>query len=201
MPNQKTDLTEVPPEADAAQPADAATDAATPEEDPSVSEEERLAGEVATLKDQLLRALAEVENLRRRSARELEEANKFSIANFARDMTGVADNLERALASLPRESLEGNEPALQLCEGVEMTRRELAQAFERQSIERIDPLGEAFDHNLHQAMFEVPDSGEPPGTVVQVIQHGYRIHDRLLRPAMVGLAGKTSNEARIDTEA
>ncbi|WP_119460741.1 nucleotide exchange factor GrpE [Rhodospirillaceae bacterium SYSU D60014] len=144
--------------------------------------------EAAQLKDQLLRALAETENVRRRAQRDREDASKFAVTGFAKDLLPVADNLRRALESLPAEAIEENELLKTLSEGVEMTERQLQAAFERHNIRKIEPLGEKFDSNLHQAMFEVPGSGEPAGTVVQLLQSGYLLNDRLLRPAMVGVA-------------
>jgi molecular chaperone GrpE len=144
--------------------------------------------EVVRLKDQLLRALAETENLRRRAQREREDAVKFAATAFAREILPVADNLGRALAAIPTGAAE-QDPALKaLQEGVAATERQLLAAFERHGIRRIDPMGERFDSNLHQAMFEVPGTGQPAGTIVQVLQSGYLLNDRLLRPAMVGLA-------------
>lgn len=145
-------------------------------------------GEIARLKDQLLRALAETENLRRRAQREREDATKYAATAFARDILPVADNLGRALAAIPAGAAE-QDPALNaLQEGVAATERQLLAAFERHAIRRIDPMGERFDSNLHQAMFEVPGTGQPAGTIVQVLQPGYLLNDRLLRPAMVGVA-------------
>jgi len=158
------------------------------EEAPSL--EERLAAaeaEAADAKDKLLRALAETENVRRRAQREREDAARYGATNFAKDLINVADNLRRALASVPegqvRDDLTRN-----LLQGVDATERELLAAFERHGIRRIDPMGERFDHNFHQAIMEVENSGQPGGTVVQVLQPGYAMHDRLLRPAMVGVA-------------
>jgi len=143
---------------------------------------------IADMKDQLLRALAETENVRRRSAREKEDAARYSIANFARDMLNVSDNMHRALEAVPEDARGDDSPVAALFQGVEMTERELHAALERHGIKLIEPMGEKFDHNLHQAMFELPDSSVAPGTVVQVMQAGYVIGDRLLRPAMVGVA-------------
>lgn len=142
--------------------------------------------ELAATKDKLLRTLAESENMRKRAQREREDASKYAATIFARDMLNVSDNLSRALASVTADNLD--EPTRNLLAGVAATERELQAALERHGIKRIDPLGERFDHNFHQAMFEVEDSGQPAGTVVQVLQPGYVIHDRLLRPAMVGVA-------------
>ncbi len=152
--------------------------------------EERLAeaeAALATTRDKLLRALAEGENLRKRAQREREEAGKYAASSFAKDMLDVADNLHRALASAPAES-EWDELTRNLLAGVAATERELQAALERHGIRRVDPMGERFDHNYHQAMFEVDDTGQASGTIVQVLQPGYVIHDRLLRPALVAIA-------------
>lgn len=185
----------------------AAGDAA---EESTEDEVERLADEVAELNDKLLRAVAETENLRRRTTREREETGKYAVTGFARDLLSVADNLRRALDSLSDE-IRGDEALGGLISGVEMTERELLNAFERHGIKCIDPEGEKFDHNFHQAMFEVADSDQPAGTVISVMQPGYVIAERLLRPAMVGIAkggnddsgGGDNNDAapHIDTEA
>lgn len=161
------------------------------------SPEEELAAareEAAQLKDQLLRALAETENVRRRAQREREDAGKYAIANFARDVLQVADNLHRALEAIPAQALAEDEALKNLHEGVSATERQLGAALERQAVKRIWPMGEKFDANFHQAMFEVPTADQAPGTVVQVMQAGYVIHDRLLRPALVGVAKAPSGE-------
>ena len=144
--------------------------------------------EAAQLKDQLLRAMAETENTRRRAARDRDDAQKYGITNFAREVLAVADNLRRALEAIPADTLQADEALKTLYDGVAATERQLEAALGKQQIERIWPEGERFDSNFHQAMFEVPDSGKPAGTVVQVLQAGYKIHDRLLRPALVGVA-------------
>jgi molecular chaperone GrpE len=151
--------------------------------------------EAAQLKDQLLRALAEAENVRRRAQREREDAGKYAIANFARDVLQVSDNLHRALEAIPESALAADEALKNLHEGVSATERQLDAALERQQVTRIWPMGEKFDANLHQAMFEVPTFDQPSGTVVQVMQAGYLIHDRLLRPALVGVAKPPAGEA------
>jgi molecular chaperone GrpE len=143
--------------------------------------------ELAEAKDRLLRALAETENVRRRAERERGDAARFGAANFAKDILNVADNLRRAIESVP-EGQGGDELIRNLLQGVAATERELLAAFERHGVRRIDPVGERFDHNLHQAMFEVENTGKPVGTIVQVLQPGYVMHDRLLRPALVGVA-------------
>lgn len=150
-------------------------------------EERDYEAELAEANDRLLRALAETENIRRRSQREREETARFAIASFARDVLPVADNLRRALDSVPEDPGE-NEALGSLVGGIELTERELAAIFERHGIERIDPAGEKFDHNLHEAMFEIPTADAEPGTVVQVVETGYVLNGRLLRAARVGIA-------------
>ncbi|MGP9820484.1 nucleotide exchange factor GrpE [Salinarimonas sp. NSM] len=147
-----------------------------------------LEAERDALKDKLLRALADVENIRRRAEREVADARIYAKTNFARDMLSTADNVRRALESLgdAREGLEG--PAKTLVEGIELTERDLLHTLERHGVKKLDPVGERFDPNLHQAMFEIPDESKPSGTVVQVVQTGYVIGERCLRPAMVGVS-------------
>jgi molecular chaperone GrpE len=144
--------------------------------------------EAGEYKNQWLRALAEAENVRRRLQRERDDAVKYAISGFAKDLLPVADNLRRALAAIPQEALDNDEALRNLATGVEMTERLLLAAFERYNLKRIEPLGEKFDSNLHQAMYEVPDSGQPAGTIVQVLEAGYLLHDRLVRPALVAVA-------------
>jgi molecular chaperone GrpE len=162
--------------------AEAEAAAATPEERAAALE-----AELAEAQDKLLRALAETENVRRRAQRERSDAEKYGFAKFAGDLLSVADNLHRALDSLP-EAEAKDDRTRGLLEGVAATERELLAAFERHGLKRIDPKGERFDHNFHQAVFEVEHTGHPAGTVVEVLQPGYVVHDRLLRPAMVGVA-------------
>jgi molecular chaperone GrpE len=151
--------------------------------------EASLRNEVAELKDRLLRAMADTENLRRRAEREKAEATLYAASNFARDLLSVADNMARALEAMPEKARErADEATRNLLAGIDLTYRELMQVFERYNIRRVDPLGERFDPNFHQAMFEVPDPEAAPGTVVQVVQPGYRIGERVLRPALVGVA-------------
>lgn len=153
------------------------------------SELDTLIEENAALKDRLLRAVAEMENLRKRTERERRDASKYAISNFARDMLIVGDNLSRAMQTLQSDEAGAvKEDISHLVEGVEMTQREVLNIFERYGIKKQEPLGERFDPNLHQAMFEVPDISVPNGTVAQVVQAGYVIADRVLRPAMVGVA-------------
>ena len=145
-------------------------------------------GELAALKDQALRALAETENTRRRAERELADMSKYAVTGFARDLVSVLENLQRAVDSIPVEMKESQPAVANLAIGVEMTLKELLGVFNRQGIERIDPMGQKFDHNFHQAIAQIDTPDAEAGTVVQVLQAGYKIHDRLLRPAMVGVA-------------
>ncbi len=143
----------------------------------------------ADFKDKLLRSLAEMENLRRRTEREVADARAYGITAFARDVLGVADNMRRALDAGGNElRASGDAHVIALLDGVELTERELLKSLEKNGIKRIEPLGEKFDPNVHQAMYEVPDASVPSGTVVQVVQAGYLIGDRVLRPALVAVA-------------
>lgn len=167
----------------AGQPQPAAGEGSTAEAAPAPTAEE-----MEELKDRLLRSLADGENLRRRTARELEDARNYAMTGFARDLLEVADNLSRALASVPAEALAESEPLRSLVTGVEMTERSLLAVFERHRVKKVVPSrGDRFDHNLHHAMFEVATDELPPGTVAEVLQPGYVIADRLLRPALVGV--------------
>ncbi len=148
-----------------------------------------LEAELNETKDRLLRALAETENLRQRAARDLEDARRYAITGFARELLEVSDNLGRALESIPARAREEVEFVKTLADGVAMTQKALAACFERHRIAEVTPeLGTKFDHNRHQAMFEVETDEQAPGTIAQVLQSGYVIADRLLRPAMVGVA-------------
>ena len=172
--------------ADAAAEAEAKTDARA--EDNA----EALAGLIAErdeLKDRVLRTLAEMENLRRRTEREVADARTYAVTNFARDMLNAADNIRRALESMPAEAASAAEgPFKALIDGIELTERDLAKTLGRHGVKLIEPQGQRFDPNRHQAMFEVPNAEVPNGTVVQVMQSGYIIGDRVLRPALVGVA-------------
>jgi len=150
---------------------------------------EKLVSENAELKDRVLRALADTENMRRRSEKEAADARAYGVTSFARDMLSVVDNLERALGSLSEEQRSGADAALKaLIEGVELTARDLTTALGRHGVKRLDPKGEKFDPNFHQAMFEAPDDSVPSGMVSQVMQSGWKISDRVLRPALVGVS-------------
>lgn len=148
-----------------------------------------LEAEKAELKDKLLRTLAEMENLRRRTEKEVADARAYGVTRFARDMLSVADNLRRALDSLSpdvRSRLEGS--AASVVEGVELTEKEFLKTLETHGVRKLEPLGQKFDPNMHQAMFEAPDPTQPKGHVVAVVQAGYAIADRVLRPALVGVS-------------
>jgi len=151
--------------------------------------------ELAETKDRLLRTLADMDNMRKRTEREVADARVYGISNFARDILGVADNMHRAMAALDDElRAKADEPTKVLLEGVELTERELMNVLEKHGVKRIEPLGQKFDPNRHQAMYEIEDASVPAGTVIQVMQAGYLIGDRMLRPALVAVAkggGKT----------
>lgn len=141
------------------------------------------------MKDRVLRTLAEMENLRRRTEREVADARTYAVTNFARDLLNAADNIRRALDSVPAEARHAADGALKgLIEGIELTERDFLKTLERHGVKLVEPKGQRFDPNLHQAMFEVPDPSLPTGTVAQVIQPGYVIGERVLRPAMVGVS-------------
>jgi molecular chaperone GrpE len=172
--------------------------------------EDELAAELEVTKERLLRALAETENLRRRAAREVEEAHKYAITGFARELLEVADNLSRALESIPPRAREEIDFVRNLADGVGITEKSLLASFERHQIAKVEPeLGSRFDHNRHQAMLEIETAEHAPGTVAQVMQPGYVIADRLLRPALVGVARAPRADAgaaprpgeRVDTTA
>ena len=188
MPDDKTDPTE--PIEDQAKPADALK-AEAQDADPSRklgADLDALLVENAEMRDRLLRTLADMENLRRRTEREKADTARYAITNFARDVLTVGDNLKRTMDHVPAEAA-AQDPALKsFLEGVELTERELLNVLERHGVTRIEPLGQRFDPNCHQAMYEVPDPSVPEGTVVDVMQSGYAIGDRCLRPALVAVA-------------
>ncbi|MEA2884317.1 MAG: molecular chaperone GrpE [Bradyrhizobium sp.] len=158
-------------------------------DDPEQGSTEALAKEAADARDRMLRTLAEMENLRKRTAREVSDARTYGISGFARDVLDIADNLQRALDAVPEEARAAADPGLKaLIEGVELTERSLHNALEKNGVRKFDPAGEKFDPNVHQAMYEVPDPSVPAGTIAQVVQAGYMIGDRVLRPALVAVA-------------
>ncbi len=158
---------------------------------------EALLAENADLKDRVLRTMAEMENLRRRTDKDVRDARQYAASGFARDMLAVSDNLRRALEAVSDETRAAADDAMRaLIEGVEMTEREMLNQLEKNGVKRIDPAGEKFDPNFHQAMFEVPNTEVPNNTVVQVMQSGYMIGERVLRPALVGVSKGGPKERR-----
>ena len=161
-----------------------------------------LRAENAELKDRALRALADAENTRRIAAREKQDASQYAVTKFARDMVGIADNFARALQALPADKLAAADAAVKaVVEGVEATERQLLATLERYGVKVIDTADGKFDPNLHQAIAEVPGNGKPGGSIVDVVQTGYVIGDRLLRPAMVTVARKDAESPKVDTQA
>ena len=155
--------------------------------------------ENAELKDRVLRTVAEMENLRKRTEREVNDTRSYAIAGFARDMLSATDALSRALIMLPAEAREsGDATTKTLIEGIEMAEREMQRLLAKHGVKPIEAQGEKFDPHKHQAMFEVPDPSQPEGTVVQVVQAGFAIGDRILRPAMVGVAKGGPSHAPAD---
>ena len=180
-------MTDTTARANEAAPAEQAPEATPASEQPDPVA--ALAREAAEHKDRWLRTLAEMENLRRRTEREVADARLYGITAFARDILAVADNMDRALQQLDAEIRDKADAGVKaLLDGVELTERELLKVMEKHGIARIDPQGQKFDPNRHQAMFEVPDPSLPAGTVAQVVQAGYMIGDRVLRPALVGVS-------------
>ena len=145
---------------------------------------------VSDLKDQLMRTLADGENLRKRTLKDVEHSKKYSHISFVKDLVSSVDNLQRALEAVPEDKSSLPEPIKNLIIGLEIVEKEIISTLEKHNVKQIDPLGEKFDYNFHQAMFEVPTNDDEPGTVVQVSQKGYILHDRLVRPAMVGISKK-----------
>lgn len=189
------------PDASAAEkPETVAAEAAPAEE---ANPLDLLKAENEDLRDKFLRLAAEMDNLRRRTEREVKDAKAYAASSFARDMLAVSDNLRRALEAVPTELKEAADAVVKsLLEGVEMTERSMLSTLERHGVKKIDAEGEKFDPNFHQAMYEVPNPNVPNNTVVQVVQAGYTIGDRVLRPAMVGVAKggpKAAEAAPADT--
>jgi len=149
-----------------------------------------LNAQISDLKDQLLRTMAESENIRKRTLKEVEQAKKYSHISFVRDLVSSVDNLKRALDSVPDNKNDLPEPIKNLILGLEIVEKEIVTTLERHNIKQISPLGEKFDYNFHQAMFEVPTNNSEPGVVVEVSQNGYLLYERLVRPAMVGISKK-----------
>jgi molecular chaperone GrpE len=190
-----TDQTARAEDDDAAQPQENAGSAA----EPGQAQPDPVAVAVE-LRDRLLRSLAEMENLRKRTDREVADARLYGVASFARDVLVVADNMRRALDAVAPELRKSAQAGVKaLIDGVDLTERELVKALEKNGVRQFTPQGEKFDPNLHQAMFEVPDASVPAGSVVQVVQPGYMIGDRVLRPAMVGVSKGGPRTAPVST--
>ena len=177
-------------------------------DDPETGSVEALDKEAAESRDKMLRTLAEMENLRKRTAREVADARAYGITAFARDVLDIADNLQRALDAVPADTRAAADPVLKaLIEGVELTERSLHNTLEKNGVKKFDPSGEKFDPNFQQAMYEVPDASVPAGTVIQVVQAGYTIGERVLRPALVAVskggakAGAATNGTQPDSAA
>lgn len=190
-------------EALAMQEAAAAVAEALKQQDAPDAPEARVAeleAEVASLKDAMLRAVAETENLRRRTAREMDDARKYAVTGFARDLTGAIENMYRAIGSISPEARAQNEAMENLAQGLDMTLRDLQSSLERHGVKRLWPEGQMFDHHQHQAVAQIDSAEHPAGTILQVLQAGYIIHDRLLQPAMVCVARAASGHV-VDTQA
>ena len=198
MPDDKTD----PREAN----EDQAKVADTPKAEPKTAKSDvdsnvgadldALLAENSEMRDRLLRTMADMENLRRRTEREKTDTARYAISNFARDVLTVGDNLKRTIEHVPAEAAAGDPALKSFLEGVELTERELLNVLERHGVTRIEPLGQRFDPNCHQAMYEVEDAAVPEGTVVDVMQSGYTIGDRCLRPALVAVAKGGAKQAK-----
>lgn len=192
-------------ESSPSEPAEQNPDAAAP------APLETLQAELDQAKEQAMRALAEAENTRRRAQKEREDASKFAVSGFAKDLLEVSDNLRRALEAVPEDLLNGEPRLKNLVEGIEATERTMLRTFEKHGIKKLEPLDEPFDPNFHEVMFEAPVPGKPAGIIMQVVEAGYTLNDRLLRPARVGITkddgstGGTPQEpppgGHIDTQA
>jgi molecular chaperone GrpE len=187
--------------AEATPDTEAAADAAETADEAGADPVEALTAENADLKDRALRAMAEMENLRRRTEKEIKDARQYAVSGFARDMLTVSDNLRRALEALPEDDRRNADAGIAaLIEGVEMIERDLLNQLEKNGVRKLEPEGQKFDPNFHQAMFEVPNTEVPNNTVVQVVQAGYVIGERVLRPAMVGVSrGGPKDVAQADS--
>ncbi len=186
MTNPKNGHDEVPID-EANQTAEGAeTEATLADAGPALLEAAR--AEARDMKDRMLRTLAEMENLRKRTEREVSDARVYGVTSFARDMLNVADNMRRAFDTLPEDARPADGPLKAFVEGIDLTERELLKTLEKHGVKKIEPDGQRFDPNLHQAMFEVPNAELPKGTVVQTVQAGFVIGERVLRPALVGVS-------------
>jgi molecular chaperone GrpE len=205
-----TDPTARAPDDAGEMPEDETTEATTAAPEKANAGASDPAKEAAEFRDRWLRSMAEMENLRRRTEREINDARTYGVAAFARDVLTVADSMDRALQALDAEIRGNADPGVKaLLDGVELTERELLKVLEKHGVKKLDPAGQKFDPNLHQAMYEVPDPSVPAGMVAQVVQAGYTIGERVLRPALVGVSkggpkvapGGSSGEASAETSA
>lgn len=177
-----------------------------PQPDASAERIAALQAELGQAKDQMLRAVAEAENTRKRLMREREDVRKYAISDFARDMLDFSDNFRRALGAIPEDLKALDERIKGVIEGIEAMEKEMLRAFDKHGIRKIEPMGEPFNANFHEVMFEAPGTGKPAGTIIQLIEPGYLLHDRLLRPARVGVAkdegqGGNGGAHKVDTQA
>ena len=162
---------------------------------------DQLTAELAKAKDQWIRAVAETDNIRKRAQRDQEENARYAVTGFARDMVSVLENLKRAASNIPADARKHNELLNILGQGIDLTLEEMLGIFQRYGIKRLYPVNEKFDHNFHQAVAQIERDDVPPGTVVEVVQAGYVIHDRLLQPAMVAVAKAVDASKKVDTTA
>ena len=169
---------------------DQTTDQSKIEDENNTATISELEEKVLVLKDQLMRSLADGENLRKRTLKDIENSKKYSHISFVKDLVTSVDNFQRALKAVPEDKSSLPEPIKNLIVGLEIVEKEILATLEKHNVKLIDPMGEKFDYNFHQAMFEVPTNEEEPGKVVEVSQKGYVLHDRLVRPAMVGISKK-----------
>ena len=192
MNEHKPDFADTPSEAQAPEAANgsAAPNAAPERDEPDPFKVlEALQAENAELKDRSLRTLADMENLRRRTEREVGDAKAYGVTSFARDMLTFADNLRRAVEAVPADVRDAAEPRLKsFIEGIELTERDFLSRLNRFGVKKLEPMGKRFDPNMHEALFEIPDESVPSGTVMQIVEQGYAIGDRVLRPAKVGVS-------------
>jgi molecular chaperone GrpE len=205
-------LVEEDPGEDAADPKSEAKGPSGAAEGRQPNAEDKLSAENAELKDRMMRVVADAENTKRRAEKDAGDAKKYAAASFVKELLPAVDNLRRAVDSVPDSLKDDNETVKNLSVGVEMTEKQILDAFEKAGIRRVDPLGEKFSYDRHQAISEATDTGKPAGTVVQVLQPGYMLHDRLLRPAMVIVAkgdpkggeakgGSANDDGGVDTTA
>jgi len=169
----------------------------TPDQVSASGSNEEQTAQIAVLKDQVLRALADAENTRRRGQKELEDTRKYAVSSFARDILNVADNFSRALEAMPKDIEDAG--VKNLITGLEATERQLQASLDRFGIKKMNPVGQPFDPNFHRVMMEMESTDHPAGTIVQVLQPGYVIHDRLLREALVAIAKPSATSSKVDT--